>query len=69
MDNTQTPTADWKCNACGQTEGVENGVCPKCGPTQTTPLSDEAKKEAGVVEEKAEKAQEGEVVEPTAAEK
>lgn len=42
----------WKCNTCGDTEGVQNGVCPTCGPTQTTPLSDEAKEEAGIVEEK-----------------
>lgn len=47
-DETQQTTIHWKCNFCGQTEGVENGVCPKCGPTQTTPISDEAKKEADV---------------------
>lgn len=39
---------NWKCNFCGQEEGVVNGVCPVCGPSQTTPVSDEAKKEAGV---------------------
>lgn len=49
-DETQT-TIHWKCDFCGQEEGVENGVCPKCGPTQTTPISKEAKIEAGLNEE------------------
>ncbi len=52
--STETPVVDWKCNTCDQTEGVENGICPKCGPTQTTPISAAAKEEAGVVEEKEE---------------
>lgn len=39
----------WKCNNCQKTEKVTNGVCPKCGPTQTTPMDDLAKKEAGIV--------------------
>lgn len=38
----------WKCDFCGTEAGVENGFCPKCGPSQTTPVSDDAKKEAGV---------------------
>ncbi len=37
----------WRCNFCGQTEGVTNGICPNCGPAQTTPLNDEAKRIAG----------------------
>lgn len=73
MDNTATQF-DWSCNTCGQQEGVENGICPKCGPTQTTPLSDAAKIEAGVPQAEAERAKqnqviEGEVVEPSATEK
>ncbi|MEO7016229.1 MAG: hypothetical protein ABI067_06770 [Leifsonia sp.] len=71
MDNTETQTVDWKCNTCGASEGVENGVCPECGPTQTTPVSDTAKKEAGIVteEEKAEAEAQTEVAEPTSTEK
>ncbi len=38
----------WRCNFCSEEENVINGVCPKCGPTQTTPLDDVAKKRAGV---------------------
>lgn len=38
---------NFKCNNCGETEGVINGICPSCGPTQTTPVSEEAKQEAG----------------------
>lgn len=38
----------WECNYCGDTEGVQNGVCPNCGPSQTTPIDDIAKKEAGL---------------------
>lgn len=41
----------WECNYCGDTEGVVNGVCPNCGPSQTKPVDDVAKKEAGVYEE------------------
>ena len=41
----------WKCNNCGSVKGVINGICPKCGPTQTTPQDDEAKAEAGIIEE------------------
>lgn len=50
-------TIHWKCNSCGQTEAVINGVCPKCGPTQTTPISEEAKQEAGFYEAEAERAE------------
>ncbi len=32
----------WRCKNCGETNNVQNGVCPKCGPTQTKPLDDEA---------------------------
>ena len=45
---TQETQFDWHCNFCGQEEGVTNGICPKCGPTQTTPLSKKAKIEAGM---------------------
>ncbi|MGH7204518.1 MAG: hypothetical protein ACREHC_08835 [Candidatus Levyibacteriota bacterium] len=72
-EQTQT-TIHWSCNVCGTTEGVENGICPTCGPTQTTPISDSAKEEAGVAEAAGEKKQEEEteakeVVEPTSTEK
>jgi len=39
----------WQCNTCGQTEGVINGVCPTCGPTQTTPVDEVAKTLAGAI--------------------
>ena len=39
----------WKCIYCGTSKGTINGVCPKCGPSQTQPLDDEARKEAGEV--------------------
>lgn len=37
----------WKCNTCGKVKGVTNGTCPVCGPTQTTPINEDAKVEAG----------------------
>ena len=40
----------WKCLNCKTTKDVTNGICPKCGPTQTSPEDDEAKVEAGVKE-------------------
>lgn len=64
---TEVTTPDWECNFCGQKEGVENGVCPKCGPSQTTPLSKAAKEEAGVVEEEPETPEE-EAEKPSASE-
>ena len=39
--------AKWKCLFCGETKEVINGVCPKCGPTQTIPMDEEAKQEGG----------------------
>ena len=47
--------AKWKCNYCGETEGVISGVCPNCGPTQTYPVDDLAKEEAGVAAAEKEK--------------
>ena len=47
--------AKWKCNTCGATKGVVNGICPTCGPTQTTPVDEEAKKEGGYYEAEAAK--------------
>ena len=38
----------WKCKFCLTEEGVINGICPKCGPTQTTPLDKQARKIAGI---------------------
>lgn len=66
MEEAQNTIAHWECNFCGQREGVENGICPKCGPTQTTPLSEEAKKEAGV-EEAAKNREQATVQEPVTA--
>lgn len=40
--------AKWKCRFCGETKGTISGICPKCGPTQTLPLDDEARKVAGI---------------------
>lgn len=40
--------AKWKCLNCGETKGVTNGECKKCGPVQTDPQDKEAYKEAGV---------------------
>lgn len=65
-----TPTVaqefDWECNFCGQKEGVISGICPKCGPTQTTPLSLAAKKEAGMwVEPEAEQPNDNQEAEQT----
>ncbi len=40
----------WKCNQCGADKDVKNGVCKKCGPTQTTPIDAEAKEAAGIVD-------------------
>lgn len=36
----------WKCKVCGLSKGVINGTCPKCGPTQTVPVNDEARRES-----------------------
>ena len=44
----------WKCNICGETEGVLSGICPSCGPSQTTPIDEVAEKIAGVPEAEAE---------------
>lgn len=38
----------WQCVICKSTNGIKNGWCPKDGPTQTNPVDDAAKKEAGV---------------------
>lgn len=40
--------AVWKCNKCKKTDGVVNGECPRCNATQTTPVDEEAKREAGI---------------------
>lgn len=52
--------AKWRCNFCGTEKGVLNGVCPSCGPSQTTPLDEEAKQAGGfyVAEEEKKKAAE-----------
>lgn len=47
--------AKYKCNNCGETKNVLNGVCPKCGPTQTMPMDEDAKKETGFYVAEAEK--------------
>jgi len=54
----------WKCNYCKETKGVINGVCPNCGPSQTTPQDEEAKKEAGYYEAEAAKKLAAEVNKP-----
>lgn len=63
--------AKYKCNNCEETKNVINGICPKCGPTQTTAIDEDAKKESGYYvaeEEKKAKAaaeakvEEGEIV-------
>jgi hypothetical protein len=41
--------ASWKCLNCGSKKGVTNGICPKCGPTQTDPMDYDAKVEAEVI--------------------
>jgi len=40
--------AKWKCIRCNKTQGVTNGLCPICGPTQTLPKDKVAEKEADV---------------------
>jgi len=57
--------ANWKCNNCGSKRGVVSGICPKCGPVQTTPMDYDAKVEAEVIEvgKKAPKVEEAEIVE------
>lgn len=55
----------WKCNRCNSTKGVTNGECPKCGPTQTTPVDEDAKHLGGFYEAEAEKAKQAEEVENT----
>lgn len=47
-DLDSTKDGQWQCNNCGMRDGVVNGVCPKCGPTQTTPTDDIAMVIAGV---------------------
>lgn len=41
--------AVWKCNNCKSKKNVENGFCPKCGPTQTEPMDYNAKVEAEAI--------------------
>jgi len=53
-----------ECNYCKETKGVINGVCPNCGPSQTTPQDEEAKKEAGYYEAEAAKKLAAEVNKP-----
>jgi hypothetical protein len=55
MEETKKPAGKWKCNYCGETKNVTNGICPNCGPAQTTPIDDIAKKEAGVLVEESPK--------------
>lgn len=55
MEENKTPQGQWKCNTCNSTKGVSNGVCPKCGPTQTVPVDEQAKKLGGFYEAEAEK--------------
>ena len=45
----------WRCKSCGQTKHVLNGVCPTCGPTQTTAIDESAKQESGYYVAEAEK--------------
>lgn len=52
MENKQ---GEWKCNFCNKTDEVTNGYCKGCGPTQTTPIDNRAKKIAGVFKEEKEK--------------
>lgn len=49
-ENKEKQFGKWACNTCGTVKGVTNGLCPKCGPTQTTPQDESAKILAGVVE-------------------
>lgn len=49
MSNKQL--GKWSCNSCGETKHVTNGVCPNCGPVQTTPVDEVAQKIAGTYEE------------------
>lgn len=60
MEETKTPQGQWRCNTCNATKGVTNGVCPKCGPTQTTPLDEVAKELGGFYEAEAEKKKQAE---------
>lgn len=45
----------WKCITCDESEGVINGVCPNCGPTQTLPIDAQSEKIAKVAEAAEEK--------------
>ena len=45
----------WKCNFCGDTKGVTNGICPTDGAVQTTPIDEDAKKLGGFYEAEEEK--------------
>lgn len=61
MENNEIKTTgQWRCNNCNSTKGVTNGLCPKCGPTQTVPLDEDAKKLSGFYEAEAEKAKQAE---------
>jgi hypothetical protein len=51
----QTELGTWECNQCGESDGVINGVCPNCGPTQTRPIDKKAELIAGVPEAEAER--------------
>lgn len=60
MEDKKTQSGEWQCNYCRETEGVQNGLCPTCGPSQTTPVNEVAKKEAGYYEAEEEKKQKAE---------
>lgn len=47
-ENKNKQLGKWSCNYCGEVAGVQSGICPSCGPTQTTPIDDKAKGIAGV---------------------
>ena len=55
MENEIKTAGQWKCNTCNSTKGVTNGLCPKCGPTQTTPVDEDAKHLGGFYEAEEEK--------------
>lgn len=63
MENEIKTAGQWRCNRCNSTKGVTNGECPKCGPTQTTPVDEDAKHLGGFYEAEAEKAKAEEAVE------
>jgi predicted ATP-dependent serine protease len=55
MVDTYKKFGKWRCNNCGTSKGVINGVCSNCGPIQTTPVDEVAKDLAGFAEAEAEK--------------